>query len=51
MPRPKTGKLLGDNDSKAQFMRKLCLDLASEMRKMQGFVDDVVVAVDSKSWA
>ena len=50
MPRPKTGKLLGDNDSKAQFMRKLCLDLASEMRKMQGFVDDVVVAVDSKSW-
>ena len=23
MPRPKTGKLLGDNDSKAQFMRKL----------------------------
>lgn len=50
MPRPKNGKLLGDDDQKAQFMRKLSLDLASEMRKLQGFVDDVVIAVDSKSW-
>jgi 5'-3' exonuclease len=31
-------------------MRKLAIDFASEMRKMQDFVDDVVVAVDSKSW-
>lgn len=50
MPRPKSGKLLGDNKSKSQFMRKLAIDLASEMRKFQGFVDDVVIAIDSKSW-
>lgn len=50
MPRPKSGKLLGDDKQKAQFMRKLAIDLASELRKLQNFVDDVVVAVDSKSW-
>lgn len=50
LPRPKSGKLLGDDKSKSQFMRKLAIDLASEMRKLQGFVDDVVIAVDSKSW-
>jgi len=50
MPRPNTGKLLGDDTQKAQFMRKLSLDFASEMRKLQGFVDDVVLTVDSKSW-
>jgi len=50
MPRPKSGMLLGDDKAKAQFMRKLSIDFASEMRKLQGFVDDVVVAVDSKSW-
>jgi len=50
MPRPKTGKLLGDEKQKAQFMRKLSIDLASELRKLQDFVDDVVIAVDSKSW-
>jgi 5'-3' exonuclease len=50
MPRPKSGKLLGDDKQKAQFMRKLAIDFASELRKLQNFVDDVVVAVDSKSW-
>lgn len=50
MPRPKSGKLLGDEKQKAQFMRKLAIDFASELRKLQNFVDDVVVAVDSKSW-
>jgi 5'-3' exonuclease len=50
LPRPSSGKLLQDERAKAQFMRKLAIDFASEMRKMQGFVDDVVVAVDSKSW-
>lgn len=50
MPRPKSGMLLGDDKAKSQFMRKLAIDFASEMRKLQGFVDDVVVAVDSKSW-
>ena len=50
MPKPRSGKLMGDDKQKAQFMRKLSIDLASEMRKLQGFVDDVVIAVDSKSW-
>jgi 5'-3' exonuclease len=50
LPRPKSGKLLGDDKSKGQFMRKLAIDFASELRKLQHFVDDVVVAVDSKSW-
>lgn len=50
MPKPKSGKLLGDDKAKGQFMRKLAIDFASEMRKLNSFVDDVVVAVDSKSW-
>jgi len=50
MPKAKDKKLLGDEKSRGQFMRKLAVDFASEMRKMQSFVDDVVVAVDSKSW-
>jgi len=50
MPKPKSGKLLGDDKSRGQFMRKLAIDFASEMRKLNSFVDDVVVAVDSKSW-
>jgi|TARA_B110000908_G_scaffold32356_1_gene38595 5'-3' exonuclease len=50
LPKPKTGKLLGDDKQKKQFMRKLSIDFASEMRKLGGFVDDVVLTVDSKSW-
>lgn len=50
MPRSKDGKLLGNDQDKSQFMRKLCIDLASEVRKMRPFIDQVVVAVDSKSW-
>jgi len=51
LPRPKAGEsLVGTPDSKSQFMRKLAIDFASEMRKLQGIVDEVVVAVDSKSW-
>jgi len=50
MPKPKSGKLLGDDKSRGQFMRKLAIDFASEMRKLKGVIDDVVVAVDSKSW-
>ena len=50
MPRSKSGKLLGDEKEKAQFMRKLCIDFASEVRKMRPFIDQVLVAVDSKSW-
>lgn len=50
LPKPKSGKLLGDDKQRAQFMRKLSIDFASEMRKLRGFVDDVVIAVDSKSW-
>ena len=50
MPKPKSGKLLGDDKQQAQFMRKLAIDFASEMRKLKTFVDDVVLTVDSKSW-
>lgn len=51
LPRPKTGEsLVGTPDGKSQFMRKLAIDFASEMRKLQGIVDEVVIAVDSKSW-
>ena len=50
LPKPKSGKLLGDDKQKKQFMRKLSIDFASEMRKLGGFVDDVVLTVDSKSW-
>jgi 5'-3' exonuclease len=50
LPKPKSGKLLGDDKQQAQFMRKLAIDFASEMRKLRTFVDDVVLTVDSKSW-
>lgn len=51
LPKPKGGvALLGDDKQKAQFMRKLAIDFASEMRKLKQFVDDVVLTVDSKSW-
>lgn len=50
LPRPKGEQLLGDRDGQEQFMRKLCIDFASEVRKMTPFVDQIVVAVDSKSW-
>lgn len=50
LPKPKTGQLLGDDKQMSQFMRKLAIDFASEMRKLKQFVDDVVLTVDSKSW-
>jgi len=50
LPRNKGEQLLGDNDGKSQFMRKLCLDFASETRKLSPFTDQIVLAVDSKSW-
>ena len=50
LPRPKGEALLASKDSQASLMRKLCIDFASELRKMSGFVDQIVVAVDDKSW-
>lgn len=50
LPRPKGEQLLGTKDSQASLMRKLCIDFASELRRMAGFVDQVVIAVDDKSW-
>lgn len=50
LPRAKGEQLLGDRDGQEQFMRKLCIDFASEVRKMTPFIDQIVVAVDSKSW-
>jgi 5'-3' exonuclease len=50
MPRRSGKQLLETEKDQGQFMRKLCIDFASEMRKMKDFVDEVVIAVDSKSW-
>lgn len=50
LPRPKKTPLLDDQDGKSQLMRKLCIDFASEVRKMSPFINQVVVAIDSKSW-
>ena len=50
LPRSKGEQLLGDNEGKSQFMRKLCIDFASETRKLSPITDQIVVAVDSKSW-
>jgi len=50
LPRPKSGALLGDDNSKGQFIRKLSINFASEVRKMAPFVNQIVFAVDSKSW-
>lgn len=50
LPRKKNEQLLGSHDSQSQLMRKLSIDFASEIRKMGPFIDQVVVAVDAKSW-
>ena len=50
MPRRSGKQLLETEKDQGQFMRKLCIDFASEIRKMTPFVDEVVIAVDSKSW-
>ena len=50
LPRPKRGKMMEDEESRAILMRKLAIDLASEVRKMRDFIDKVVVTVDARSW-
>lgn len=50
LPRPKGKQLLKDEEGMQQLMRKLCIDFASEVRKLSPFVDQIVVAIDSKSW-
>ena len=50
MPRRNGKKMLDTDKDVAQFMRKLCIDFASEVRKLKPFVDEIVLAVDSKSW-
>ena len=50
MPRRKGKKLVDSEKDQGQFIRKLCIDFASEVRKMKPFVDEIVLAVDSKSW-
>lgn len=50
LPRPKGSPLLGDKDGQNQLMRKLFIDFASEVRKLTPFIDQIVVAVDSRSW-
>ena len=50
LPRPGKGKMMEDEESRATLMRKLAIDLASEVRKMRDFIDKVVVTVDARSW-
>ena len=50
MPRRKGKKLVDSEKDQGQFIRKLCIDFASEVRKLKPFVDEIVLAVDSKSW-
>tara|TARA_A100001037_G_scaffold172411_2_gene154855 strand:+ start:2449 stop:3672 length:1224 start_codon:yes stop_codon:yes gene_type:complete len=50
LPRPKRGKMMEDDESRATLMRKLAIDLASEVRKMRDFIDKVIVTVDARSW-
>lgn len=50
MPRRKDKQLLETEKDQGQFIRKLCIDFASEVRKMKPFVNEIVLAVDSKSW-
>lgn len=50
LPRPSNGKMMEDEESRANLMRKLAIDLASEVRKMRDFIDKVVVTVDARSW-
>ena len=50
LPRKKGQRLLDTFDGQSQLMRKLCIDFASEVRKMRPFLDQIVVTVDSKSW-
>jgi 5'-3' exonuclease len=50
LPRANGEQLLESREGQEQFMRKLCIDFASEVRKMTPFIDQIVVAVDSKSW-
>ena len=41
LPRKKNERLLESQESKAQLMRKLSIDFASEVRKMTPFVDQI----------
>ena len=51
LPRPSKGKEFMKTESeKEQLMRKLSLDFASEVRKVGSFVDQIVFAVDDRSW-
>jgi hypothetical protein len=47
LPRANGEQLLESREGQEQFMRKLCIDFASEVRKMTPFIDQIVVAVDS----
>tara|TARA_Y100000385_G_scaffold291140_1_gene367446 strand:+ start:3484 stop:4713 length:1230 start_codon:yes stop_codon:yes gene_type:complete len=50
LPRSGSGKFMEDEESRSNLMRKLAIDLASEVRKMRDFIDKVVVTVDARSW-
>jgi 5'-3' exonuclease len=56
LPRPKqipgldTIKFMDTEKEKAILMRKLCIDFASEIRKLKNITKRIVFTLDSKSW-
>jgi len=45
-----SGELLGTTSDREVYVRKLAIDLAYQIRLMDGFIDQVVWTLDSRSW-
>lgn len=45
-----SGELLGTTEDREVYVRKLAIDLAYQVRLMDGFIDQVVWTLDSRSW-
>ena len=45
-----SGELLGTASDREVYVRKLAIDLAYQIRLLDGFIDKVVWTLDSKSW-
>lgn len=45
-----SGELLGTTEDREVYVRKLAIDLAYQIRLMDGFIDQVVWTLDSRSW-
>lgn len=45
-----SGELLGTTEDREVYVRKLAIDLAYQIRLLDGFIDQVVWTLDSRSW-